>query len=59
MRDSRFNVSLIRDAGPTNEAHAGHVEMNHYFGAKDSAAKMGEMLGGMARSPSSTRRPAS
>ncbi len=28
------------------EAHAAHVEMNHYFGAMKIAEKMGEMMGG-------------
>jgi ribose transport system substrate-binding protein len=26
--------------------HAAHVEMNHYYGAQDIAAKMGELIGG-------------
>lgn len=48
------SIKKAREAGipvytlniDANEAHAGHVEMNHYFGAKDIAARMGEMMGG-------------
>jgi ribose transport system substrate-binding protein len=36
-------ITLNIDA---TEAHAAHVEMNHYYGAMDIAAKMGEMIGG-------------
>jgi len=36
-------ITLNIDA---TEAHAAHVEMNHYYGAMDIAAKMGEMMGG-------------
>lgn len=36
-------ITLNIDA---SEAHAAHVEMNHYFGAMDIAAKMGALLKG-------------
>lgn len=36
-------ITLNIDA---TEAHAAHVEMNHYYGAKDIAAKMGDLIGG-------------
>ncbi|MCL4395528.1 MAG: sugar ABC transporter substrate-binding protein [Chloroflexi bacterium] len=36
-------ITLNIDA---TEPHAVHVEMNHYYGAMDIAAKMGEMMGG-------------
>jgi ABC-type sugar transport system substrate-binding protein len=36
-------ITLNIDA---TEAHAAHVEMNHYFGAQDIAAKMGALIGG-------------
>jgi ribose transport system substrate-binding protein len=36
-------ITLNIDA---TEAHAAHVEMNHYYGAMDIAAKMGSLIGG-------------
>lgn len=47
-------IAKAREAGipvitlniAANEPHAAHVEMNHYFGAKAIAEKMGAMMGG-------------
>jgi ribose transport system substrate-binding protein len=36
-------ITLNIDA---TETHAAHVEMNHYYGAMDIAAKMGSLIGG-------------
>jgi len=48
------SIKNAKDAGipvitlniDSTEAHASHVEMNHYFGAISIAEKMGEMMGG-------------
>lgn len=48
------SIQKAKDAGipvitlniDSTEAHASHVEMNHYFGAIDIADKMGQMMGG-------------
>lgn len=48
------SIKKAKDAGipvitlniDSTEAHASHVEMNHYFGAIDIADKMGQMMGG-------------
>ncbi len=48
------SIKKAKDAGipvltlniDSTEAHASHVEMNHYFGAVDIADKMAQMMGG-------------
>jgi len=42
----RRGISVITLNIDAAEEHAAHVEMNHYFGAKDIARVMGEKMGG-------------
>lgn len=42
----RAGISVITLNIDATEAHAAHVEMNHYFGAMDIAKTLGEKMGG-------------
>lgn len=45
----RAGISVITLNIDATEAHASHVEMNHYFGAKDIARVMGDSMGGTGK----------
>ena len=45
----RAGISVITLNIDATEAHAAHVEMNHYFGAMDIAKAMGEAMGGKGK----------
>ena len=45
----RAGISVITLNIDATEAHASHVEMNHYFGAMDIAKAMGDAMGGTGK----------
>jgi ribose transport system substrate-binding protein len=45
----RTGISVITLNIDATEAHAAHVEMNHYFGAMDIAKTMGDAMGGKGK----------
>ncbi len=45
----RAGISVITLNIDATEAHAAHVEMNHYYGAMDIAKAMGDVMGGKGK----------
>jgi ribose transport system substrate-binding protein len=45
----RAGISVITLNIDATEAHASHVEMNHYYGARDIAKAMGDAMGGKGK----------
>ena len=45
----RAGIAVITLNIDATEAHAAHVEMNHYFGAMDIAKAMGDVMGGKGK----------